>query len=110
LFIEGNKIKSTSCAKSIKNKWEYNNAFSIISSENAKQGNIEEAIFQVQNINDEWFDYHKKTAKLRCLCKQCNVSRNKKYIKEYKEMHNVSLEESLEGQVKQYFDQYYGNK
>lgn len=38
------------------------------------------------------------------------LNANKKYIKEYKEMHNVSLEEALEGQVKQYFDQYYGNK
>ncbi len=34
-----------------------------------------------KNINDEWFDYHKITAKLRCLCKQCNISRNKKILK-----------------------------
>jgi hypothetical protein len=66
LFTEGNKIKSTSCAKSIKNKWEYNNAFSIISSENAKQGNIEEAIFQVQNINDEWL----KSSALSAISKE----------------------------------------
>jgi hypothetical protein len=41
-------------------------------------------------------------------CKQY-LNSNKKYIKEYKEMHNVSMEEALEQQTKQYFDQYYGN-
>lgn len=34
---------------------------------------------------------------------------NKKYIKEYKEMHNCSDEESILGQSKMYLDQYYGN-
>lgn len=42
-------------------------------------------------------------------CKQY-LNANKKYIKEFKEMNNVSMEEALEGQAKQYFDQYYGNK
>jgi hypothetical protein len=37
------------------------------------------------------------------------LNANKKYIKEYKEMHNTSMEESLQGQAKQYFDLYYGN-
>jgi len=37
------------------------------------------------------------------------LNSNKKYIKEYKEMHNTSMEESLDGQAKQYFDLYYGN-
>ena len=37
------------------------------------------------------------------------LNANKKYIKEYKEMHNVSMEESLEGQAKQYYNLYYGN-
>ena len=37
------------------------------------------------------------------------LNANKKYIKEYKEMHNVSMEEAVEAQAKQYFDQYYGN-
>lgn len=37
------------------------------------------------------------------------LNANKKYIKEYKEMHNVSMEEAVEEQAKQYFDQYYGN-
>ena len=38
------------------------------------------------------------------------LNSNKKYIKEYKEMHNTSMEESLDGQAKQYFTMYYGNK
>lgn len=37
------------------------------------------------------------------------LNANKKYIKEYAEMHNTSMEESLGGQAKQYFDLYYGN-
>ena len=42
-------------------------------------------------------------------CKQY-LNSNKKYIKEYKEMHNVDMDEAIEGQSKIYFDQYYGNK
>ncbi len=42
-------------------------------------------------------------------CKQY-LNANKKYIKEFKEMNNVSMDEALEGQAKQYFEQYYGNK
>ena len=38
-----------------------------------------------------------------------NITANKKYIKEYKEMHNVTMEESVDGQCKHYYDQYYGN-
>lgn len=37
------------------------------------------------------------------------LNSNKKYVKEYKEMHNVSMDEAVTGQAKQYFDQYYGN-
>lgn len=37
------------------------------------------------------------------------LNANKKYIKEYRDMHNVSMEEALEGQTQQYFNQYYGN-
>jgi hypothetical protein len=37
------------------------------------------------------------------------LNSNKKYVKEYKEMHNVSMDEAVDGQAKQYFDQYYGN-
>ena len=37
------------------------------------------------------------------------LNANKKYIKEYKDMHNTSMEEALEGQTQQYFNQYYGN-
>lgn len=37
------------------------------------------------------------------------LNANKKYIKEYRDMHNVSMDEALEGQTKQYFNQYYGN-
>jgi len=38
------------------------------------------------------------------------LNSNKKYIKEYKEIHNISDEESISGQIKLFFDQYYGNK
>lgn len=41
-------------------------------------------------------------------CRQY-LNANKKYVREYKEMHNVSTEESIEGQCKHYYDQYYGN-
>ena len=34
---------------------------------------------------------------------------NKKYIKEFKSMHLCTEEQAIEGQVKQYYDQYYGN-
>jgi hypothetical protein len=37
------------------------------------------------------------------------LNANKKYIKEYAEMHNTSMEESLGGQAQQYFSLYYGN-
>jgi hypothetical protein len=37
------------------------------------------------------------------------LNSNKKYIKEYKEMHNVSQEEAIEGQSIQYYNQYFGN-
>lgn len=37
------------------------------------------------------------------------LNSNKKYIKEYKEMHNVSHEEAIEGQSVQYYNQYFGN-
>jgi hypothetical protein len=37
------------------------------------------------------------------------LNSNKKYVKEYKEMNNCSMEEAVEGQVEQYFSQYYGN-
>lgn len=37
------------------------------------------------------------------------LSTNKKYIKEYQQMNDCSMEEALEGQVQQYIDQYYGN-
>lgn len=41
----------------------------------------------------------------------CNqyLNANKKYVKEYKEMHNVSMEEAMIGQIKLYYRQYYGN-
>ena len=42
-------------------------------------------------------------------CRQY-LNSNKKYVKEYKEMHNVSDEESITGQSKLFFEQYYGNK
>jgi hypothetical protein len=35
---------------------------------------------------------------------------NKKYVKEFKEMNDCSQEEAVQGLVKQYYDQYYGNK
>ncbi len=38
------------------------------------------------------------------------LNSNKKYIREYKEMHNCSQDEAINGQVNQYIDQYYGNK
>ena len=38
------------------------------------------------------------------------LNANKKYVKEYKEMNNTTMEEAYEGQAKQYFDMYYGNK
>lgn len=38
------------------------------------------------------------------------LNSNKKYIKEYKEIHDCSMEEALDGQASLYFDQYYGNK
>lgn len=41
-------------------------------------------------------------------CKQYLMS-NKKYIKEYRNMHNCTEEQALEGQIKQYYNQYYGN-
>lgn len=41
-------------------------------------------------------------------CRQY-LNSNKRYIKEYKEMHNVSEEESIAGQSKMYYEQYYGN-
>jgi hypothetical protein len=31
-----------------------------------------------KKINDEWFDYHKENAVLRCLCRNCNLTRKKK--------------------------------
>ena len=37
------------------------------------------------------------------------LSTNKKYIKEYQQMNDCSMEEALDGQVQQYIDQYYGN-
>jgi hypothetical protein len=42
-------------------------------------------------------------------CRQY-LNANKKYIKEFKEMNDVSMEEAIDGQSKIYFDQYYGNK
>jgi hypothetical protein len=41
-------------------------------------------------------------------CRQY-LNSNKKYIKEYKEMNNVSMEQAVEGQINQYYNQYYGN-
>lgn len=41
-------------------------------------------------------------------CKQY-LNSNKKYVKEYASMNNVSMGAALDGQCKQYFDQYYGN-
>lgn len=45
----------------------------------------------------------------RNACRQY-LNSNKKYIKEYRDMYNVTMEEALEKQIKQYESQYYGNK
>jgi hypothetical protein len=37
------------------------------------------------------------------------VNANKKYIKDYKEMHNVTMEEATLGLIKQYYRELYGN-
>lgn len=37
------------------------------------------------------------------------LNANKKIIKEYKEMHNVSMENAIDDVSKQYFNEYYGN-
>jgi hypothetical protein len=37
------------------------------------------------------------------------LSTNKKYIKEYQQMNDCSMDEAFDGQVQQYIDQYYGN-
>lgn len=37
------------------------------------------------------------------------LNSNKKYIKEYEEIHGCSKEQAVKGQAKMYFDQYYGN-
>jgi hypothetical protein len=42
-------------------------------------------------------------------CRQFAMS-NKKYVKEYKEMNDCSQDEAYEGLVKQYYEQYFGNK
>ena len=42
-------------------------------------------------------------------CRQY-LSTNKKYIKEYRDMNDCTMEEALEGQATQYISQYYGNK
>jgi hypothetical protein len=42
-------------------------------------------------------------------CKQY-INANKKYLKEYKEMNECTLEEAVDGLTKQYVSQYYGNK
>lgn len=39
-------------------------------------------------------------------CRQY-LNSNKKYIKEYKEMHNVSSDDAIEGQINQYVKEYY---
>mgnify|MGYP003646113649 CR=1 FL=1 len=41
-------------------------------------------------------------------CRQY-LNANKKYIKEFKEINDVSMEDAIDGQSKIYFDQYYGN-
>lgn len=41
-------------------------------------------------------------------CRQY-LNSNKKHIREFKEMHNVSMEQAIEGQINQYYNQYYGN-
>ena len=47
-------------------------------------------------------------AEFEQACKKY-LSTNKKYIKEYQQMNDCSMEEALDGQVQQYIDQYYGN-
>lgn len=42
-------------------------------------------------------------------CKQF-LNANKKYVREYKEMNNCTMEEAYIGQVEQYYEMYYGNK
>jgi len=42
-------------------------------------------------------------------CKQFAMA-NKKYVKEFRDMNDCSMEEAQEGLVNQYFEQYYGNK
>jgi len=42
-------------------------------------------------------------------CKQY-LNANKKYVKEYASMNDCSIEEALSGQIKEYKEQYYGNK
>jgi hypothetical protein len=37
------------------------------------------------------------------------LNANKKYVKEYKEMHNVSMDDAIGVVAKQYYEQYYGN-
>ena len=51
-------------------------------------------------------DFSEQDFKL--ACKQY-LNANKKYIKEFKEMNNCSVEEAIDGMTEQYFDQYYGN-
>jgi len=41
-------------------------------------------------------------------CRQY-LNSNKKYIREFKEMHNVTMEQAVEGQITQFYNQYYGN-
>ena len=42
-------------------------------------------------------------------CRQY-LNANKKIVKEYAAMNDVSLETAVEGQTKLYYEQYYGNK
>jgi hypothetical protein len=42
-------------------------------------------------------------------CKQY-INANKKYLKEYKEMNECSIDEAIDGLSEQYISQYYGNK
>ena len=41
-------------------------------------------------------------------CRQY-LNSNKKHIREFKEMHNVTMEQAVEGQITQFYNQYYGN-
>ena len=41
-------------------------------------------------------------------CRQY-LNANKKHIREFKEMNNVSMEQAIDGQINQYYNQYYGN-